>query len=261
MRISLASLLLISIGNLYAGIVGKEVQYTADTVTMKGYLAYDDKLSDKRPGVLIVHEWWGNNEYTRKRAEMLAGLGYVALAVDMYGNGKQTSHPDDAEKFASEVMSSMPLMKARFLAAMNFLKMDRHVDPEQIAAIGYCFGGGIALTMMRDGADLKGVVSFHGSLASRSVAEKGKVRAKVLVCNGADDKFTTSDAIKKFKDEMTAAGIDFKFINYPGAIHGFTNPASTELGKKFNIAIAYNENADKKSWAEMEKFLRKVFKK
>jgi len=244
-----------------AGIVGKDVEYKADTLVMKGYLAYDDKVAGKRPGVLVVHEWWGHNEYARQRAEMLAELGYVALAVDMYGNGKQAGHPDDAAKFAGEVMNNMSSMKARFLAAMEVLKRDEHVDPTRLGAIGYCFGGGVVLAMAREGVDLKAVVSFHGSLRTQHPAEKGKVKARILVCNGADDQFVTAEEIKKFKDEMKAAGADFKFVNYAGAVHSFTNPQATELGKKFNLPLAYNEKADKESWAEMQALFRRAFKK
>jgi dienelactone hydrolase len=244
-----------------AGVVGREVSYTADSLTMKGYLVYDDKFTGQRPGVLVVHEWWGNNDYSRKRADMLAGLGYVALAVDMYGNGKRADNPNDAGKFATEVMTDKSTMKARFGAAMDLLKNDEHVDPSRIAAIGYCFGGAVVLGMAREGVDLKAVVSFHGNLSTQHPAEKGKVKAKILVCNGADDKFISADAIKNLKDEMKAAGADLKFVNYPGAVHSFTNPASTESGKKFNIPIAYNEKADKRSWAEMQKLFKKVFKK
>jgi dienelactone hydrolase len=244
-----------------AGVVGKEVQYTSDSLTMKGYIAYDDAAIGKRPGVLVVHEWWGHNAYVRKRAEMLAGLGYVALAVDMYGNGKQADHPDDAGKFASEVMSNMPGMKARFNAAMDVLKSDEHVDSNQIAAIGYCFGGAVVLNMAREGADLKAVVSFHGSLGAQHPAVKGAVKAKILVCHGAEDKFASTEDIATFKSEMKNAGVDLKFVTYPGALHAFTNPDATELGKKFNMPIAYNEKADKQSWAEMQKFFTKVLKK
>ena len=261
MRIALVVLPLITAAMALAGVVGKEVQYTADSLTMKGYLAYDDALKDRRPGILVVHEWWGHNAYVRKRAEMLAGLGYVALAVDMYGDGKQASHPDDARKFATEAMSNMEVMKARFMAAMDVLKKDEHVDPSQIAAIGYCFGGGVALNMAREGADLKAVVSFHGSLSAQRPAEKGMVKAKILVCHGAEDKFASKDDIATFKSEMKNAGVDLKFVVYPGAVHAFTNPDATELGKKFNMPIAYNESADKKSWGEMQKFFKKVFKK
>jgi len=244
-----------------AAVVGKPVEYSAEGVTLKGYIAYDDQIKDKRPGVLVVHEWWGLNDYTRKRADMLAGLGYVALAVDMYGEGKTADHPDDAGKFASETMKNMPAMKARFLAALDLLKNEETVDSTRIGAIGYCFGGGVVLNMARSGADLKGVVSFHGSLATAEPAEKGEVKAKVLVCNGGADKFVTQEQIKKFKQEMKTAGADFRFVSYPGALHSFTNPGSTELGKKFSMPIAYNKQADKKSWAEMQTFFKKVFKK
>jgi len=261
MRLALFALMLMGAVVTRAGIVGKPVEYTADSVTLKGYIVYDDKLKDKRPGVIVVHEWWGHNEYARKRADMLAELGYVALAVDMYGNGKQADHPNDAGKFSSEVMKNMPVMKARFLAAMDLLKKNEAVDPVRVAAIGYCFGGGVVLAMARDGADLKGVVSFHGSLATSTPAEKGKVKAKVLVCNGADDKFIPAEDIKNFKAEMKAAGVDLKFVNYEGAVHSFTNPGATEAGKKFNIPLAYNEKADKNSWADMQEFFRKILKK
>ena len=261
MRLSLPALVIFAAVVARAGIVGKEVQYTADSLTMRGYLVYDDKLIGKRPGVLVVHEWWGHNDYARKRAEMLAELGYVALAVDMYGNGKHAGHPNDASKFATEVMTNMPLMKARFMVAMELLKNDEHVDRARIAAIGYCFGGGVVLAMAREGVDLKAVVSFHGSLATQHPAETGKVKAKVLVCNGADDKFVSAEAIMKFKDEMKSAGADFKFVNYPGAVHSFTNPASTEVGKKFDMPLAYNEKADKQSWAEMQALFKKALKK
>jgi len=158
-------------------------------------------------------------------------------------------------------MKNMPVMKARFLAALDLLKQSEVVDPANIGAIGYCFGGGVVLGMAREGADLKGVVSFHGSLATQSPAQKGKVKAKILVCNGAADKFVSEESIKEIKAEMKVAKADFKFINYPEAIHSFTNPASTEMGKKFNLPLAYNEKADKKSWADMQEFFKRVFKK
>ena len=240
-------------------VVWKTVDYTAEGVTLKGYLAYDENLKDKRPGVLVVHEWWGLNDYTRMRARMLADLGYAALAVDMYGEGKQATHPDDAGKFASEVMKNIDVAKGRFMAAMDFLKQQPMVDPTRIAAIGYCFGGGVVLNMARQGVDLKGVASFHGSLVAAKPAQPGGVKAKILVLNGADDKFTTPEQIEAFKKEMTAAGADFQFINYPGALHSFTNPDADALGKKFNMPIAYNADADQKSWRELTVFLKKIF--
>ncbi len=243
-----------------AKVVGKAVEYTAQGVTLKGYLAYDNSVKGKRPGILVVHEWWGLNDYARKRARMLAELGYTALAVDMYGEGKQAKHPDDAGKFSSEVMKNFDTAKARFMAGEDVLKKEPTVDPDRIAAIGYCFGGGVVLNMARQGADLKGVVSFHGMLGAVKPAEPGAIKAKILVLHGGDDKFTTPEQIEAFKQEMTKAGADYQFIVYPGAVHSFTNPDATAYGKKFNIPLAYNEKADKESWAAMKKFLNDIFK-
>jgi len=253
-------LVVFGITSAYARVVGKTVEYTADGTVMKGYLAYNDKIEGKRPGVLVVHEWWGLNDYARKRARMLAELGYTALALDMYGEGKQAKHPDDAGKFAMELMKNFDVAKARFMAGEDFLKKQPMVDPDRIAAIGYCFGGGVALNMARQGADLKGVVSFHGSLAAVKPAEPGAVKAKVLVLHGGDDKFSTPEQVEAFKQEMATAGVDYRFIVYPGAMHAFTNPDATANGKKFNIPLAYNKKADKESWAEMKKFLEETLK-
>ena len=242
-------------------IEGREVSYSTQSVVMKGYLAFDKNIKGKRPGVLVVHEWWGHNEYARKRALLLAEMGYTALAVDMYGDGKQAMHPDEAGKFSSEVMKNFDVAKARFMAAMEFLKKQPEVDKDRIAAIGYCFGGGVVLNMARQGADLKGVASFHGSLAPVKPAQPGVVKAKVLVLHGGDDKFTTPEQIEAFKKEMKDAGVDFRFIVYPGAIHSFTNPAADEYAKKFNLPLGYNADADHKSWEELRKFLGTIFKK
>lgn len=261
MRLVVCALIFMGVVASRAAVVGKQVEYSADSLTLKGYLAYDDKFTGKRPGVLVVHEWWGLNDYARKRADMLAELGYVALAVDMYGEGKTADHPDDAGKFAGETMKNMPAMKRRFMAGLDLLKGNGRVDPTRTAAIGYCFGGGVVLAMARSGADLKGVVSFHGSLATAEPAEKGKVNAKILVCNGGADKFVSDKSIKDFKDEMKAAGADFKFVSYQGAVHSFTNPGATENGKKFGLPLAYNKKADKKSWADMQAFFNMIFKK
>jgi dienelactone hydrolase len=242
-------------------IEGKPVEYTAGGVTLKGYIAYDENVKGKRPGVLVVHEWWGQNEYVRKRARMLAELGYTALALDMYGEGKMAEHPEDAGKFSSEVMKNFPVAKERFLAAMDFLKKQPTVDPARIAAIGYCFGGGVVLNMARQGADLKGVASFHGSLAVVKPDQPTPIKAAIRVYSGADDKFIPAEAIEGLKKEMADGKVNFKFTSYPGAIHSFTNPEATELGKKFNMPIAYNAAADKASWADMQKFFKEIFKK
>ncbi len=244
-----------------AGIVRQEITYSAGGQTLKGYLAYNDSIKEQRPGVLVVHEWWGNNDYSRRRADMLAELGYVAFAVDMYGGGKVADNPADAGKLAGEAMQNMKETKARFIAALHLLKKNKAVDPTRIAAIGYCFGGGVALSMACDGVDLQGVVSFHGSLAAVAHVKSGTIKAKLLVCNGAADQFNPETVVKNFKAEMDSAKADYTFINYDGAMHAFTNPASTETGKRFNIPIAYNEKADKKSWEDMEEFFRMIFKK
>ena len=242
-------------------IVGKVIEYSAQGVVMKGYLAYDENIKGKRPGVLVIHEWWGLNDYARKRARMLAELGYTGLAVDMYGEGKEAMHPDDAGKFSSELMKNFDAAKIRFIAAMDYLKQQATVDPTRIAAIGYCFGGGVVLNMARQGIDLKGVASFHGSLNAVKPAQVGNVKAKILVFHGGDDKFIPTEQIEAFKQEMKSAGADFQFISYPGAVHSFTNPEADALGKKFNMAIAYNAEADRKSWDELKKFLSTIFKK
>lgn len=239
-------------------LVGKTVEYSAEGVVMKGYLTYDENIKGRRPGVLVVHEWWGLNDYARKRARMLAELGYAALALDMYG-GKVATHPSDAQKFAAEIRGNFDLAKARFLAGMDFLKAQAVVDPARIAAIGYCFGGGIVLNMVREGVDLKGVVSFHGGLAPVKPAQKGAVKAKVLVLNGGADTFVPQEQIAAFQEEMEAAGVDYQFISYPGALHAFTNPDADAVAKEFDMKIGYHEDADKKSWKEMKKFLKEIF--
>ncbi len=240
-------------------IQAQEVEYAADGVVMKGYLAFDAGREGKRPGILVVHEWWGHNQYARRRARMLAELGYTALAVDMYGDGKQAAHPDDAGKFATEVMQNLDAARARFEAALTLLQGHHTVDPDQIAAIGYCFGGGVVLHMARLGLDLDGVVSFHGSYATQHPAQPGQVKAAVLVCHGEADRFVTPEQIDALKKEMVDAGVDFQFISYPGALHSFTNPAADSLGQKFNLPIAYNQEADEKSWSDMQAFFKRLF--
>lgn len=242
-------------------IKGKPVEYTAGGVTLKGYLASDGSVKGRRPGVLVVHEWWGQNDYVRKRARMLAGLGYTALALDMYGGGKTASHPDDAGKFSSELTKNFPVAKERFLAALDFLRKQPTVDPDRIAAIGYCFGGGVVLNMARQGVDLKGVASFHGTLAVVKPEKPTPIKAAVRVYNGTDDTFVTPEAVESLKKEMADAGVDFKFTNYPGAVHSFTNPAATKYGKQFNLPLAYNAAADRDSWEDLKGFLSDIFGK
>ena len=244
-----------------AEVTGKEVSYTAGDTTMKGYLALDESDSKQRPAVLVVHEWWGHNDYARKRAVMLAELGYVALAVDMYGEGKTAEHPKDAGAFAGAVMKDMETGEARFRAALEFVKSQPQVDSEQVAAIGYCFGGAIVLHMARIGMDLDAVASFHGNLSPKAEAKEGQVKARILVCHGEADSFIPAEQVEAFQREMNDAGADYRFESYPEAVHGFTNPGATELGKKFGINLAYQEEADRKSWASLEALLKEVFGK
>ena len=260
-RLTVCVLLMLFASNpAWARIQTETVEYQAKGTVMKGYLAYDDSIKGKRPGVLVVHEWWGHNEYARRRARMLAALGYTALAVDMYGDGKQARHPDDAGKFSAEVKKNMAVAQARFMAALKILQQHKTTDAGRMAAIGYCFGGGIVLEMARRGVDLDGVVSFHGSLGTSSPAKKGRVKAKVLVFNGAADPFVKPEQIKRFKAEMKNAGVDFEFVSYPGARHAFTNPDADTYGKKFNLPLAYSAAADKKSWKKMQTFFKTIFK-
>ena len=259
MAIAVSLLTITTAAYAETGSKGKNVQYKAEGTIMRGYLATDEGLKGKKPGVIVVHEWWGLNDYARKRADMLAKLGYTALAVDMYGEGKQARHADDAKKFSSELMKNFDTAKARFTAALNLLKKQPSVDPERIAAVGYCFGGGVVLNMARQGADLKGAASFHGGLSAVKPATPGSVKAKVLVLHGTDDKFVTPEQIEAFKKEMKDAGADMRFISYPGAMHGFTNPQADEAGKKYDLPLAYNKEADEKSWEELKKFLEEIF--
>ena len=259
LRTIAAVILAIAIAPLQAAVVGKEVSYQTGDTVMKGYLAYDDALTGKRPGILVVHEWWGHNSYARKRAEMLAELGYTAMAVDMYGDGKTADHPDNAGKFAMAVRQDQDIMQTRFNAARHYLNSNETVDPELNAAIGYCFGGSVVLSMARSGADLDGVVSFHGSLGGLPPISD-KVMAKVLVANGGADPFVGKDSIDIFKEDMEMAGVDFEFINYPGAKHSFTSPEANVFGEKFGLPLEYNAEADKASWQKMQEFLDSIFK-
>ncbi len=235
------------------------VEYKVGDTRMTGYLAYDDAIKGARPGVLVVHEWWGHNAYARKRAEMLAGLGYTALALDMYGDGKVADHPDNAKAFMQAVTADMAVAEQRFSGAREVLAKQPTVDKDQIAAIGYCFGGGMVLHMARAGMDLDGVVSFHGSLGTQTPAEAGKVKARVMVFNGAADPFVPPEQVAGFAQEMTKANVSFRLVNYAGVKHSFTNPMADEVGKRFDMPLAYDQQADEDSWAQMQAFLQSLF--
>lgn len=243
-----------------AAIQGKEVSYEADGTKLKGYVAYDDAVKGKRPGVLVVHEWWGLNDYARKRARMLAQQGYTALALDMYGNGKMAHHPDDAQKFSSEVSQNEALAKARFEAALALLKQQKTVDADNIGAIGYCFGGSVALNMARIGEPLKVVESFHGGLKTSHPAEPGVVKARIASFTGEADPFIPAEQVAAFRQEMEKAGVTPLVVTYPGAMHSFTSPEADKLGKEFKLPMAYDAAADKDSWSKGMALMDEVFK-
>jgi dienelactone hydrolase len=243
-----------------AAVQGREVTYSANGTTLKGYVAFDDAIKGKRPGVLVVHEWWGHNEYARKRARMLAEQGYTALALDMYGDGKQAHHPDDAGKFASEVSKNAALAKARFDAAFELIKQEKSVDPTNIGAIGYCFGGTVVLNMARIDEPLKVVISFHGGLGTDHPAEKGKIHARVASFIGDADPMIPATQVAAFREEMVTAGVNPKVVTYPGAQHAFTNPDADKYGKEFKLPLAYSAAADKASWDAGLTFLADAFK-
>jgi dienelactone hydrolase len=260
MKTMIAGLMLgLLVAPALADIQTREIDYRVGGESFTGYLAWDDAVAGERPGVLVVHEWWGHNAYARRRAEMLAESGYTALALDMYGSGKLAEHPEDAKKFMQAVAGNMDAMKKRFLAAKGILANNPTVDHSRIAAIGYCFGGGVVLNMARAGVDLDGVVSFHGSLGTETPAQPGEVKARVLVLTGADDPFVPKEQVKAFEAEMQAAGVRYDLHSYPGVKHSFTNPQADAFGEKFDMPLAYDEAADKASWARMQTFLKTVF--
>lgn len=236
----------------------EEVHYSVGDARLNGYIAYP-KNAESAPGVLVVHEWWGHNEYVRGRAETLAELGYVALALDMYGDGKLAQHPKEANAFMMEVVNNAEVAQARFIRALEILKNHPASDADKVAAIGYCFGGAVVLSMARAGVGLDGVVSFHGSLGGLAPIAEGEVTAEFLVLNGADDPFITDQQKVAFKEEMEQAGLSYEFIDYPGAVHGFTNPGATEKGEVYGLPLKYDAEVDENSWARMQVFLQKVF--
>jgi dienelactone hydrolase len=245
-----------------AEIKSETIKYEVGGQPFEGTLSYDDSIKGKRPGVLVVHEWWGHNTYAKKRAEMLAKLGYTAFALDMYGAGKVTDHPEDAKKFMEAATSDMKVAEARFNAALKLLQQQPTVDSSKIAAIGYCFGGGMVLHMAKVNPDLAGVVSYHGALgiSANTKPLSTPVKTKIMVFNGADDPFITKEQIAAFKQDMTAIGADYEFIDYPGVKHGFTNPETDAFAKKFDMPLKYDEKADKDSWEKTQGFFKKIFK-
>jgi dienelactone hydrolase len=239
-------------------IVGEEVSYTENGTNMKGYVAYDANMAAKRPVVVVVPEWWGVTEYTKRRARMLADLGYFAIVADMYGDGKVAADPKEAQEYATPMYKDPNMGKDRIVAAMAKARTFGQADQHKVAVIGYCFGGSMALNAATMGTNLNGVVCFHGGLKTVP-AVKGAVTGKILVLEGGADKFVPAEDIANFRKNLDTAGVSYKYITYPGATHAYTNPDATANGKKFKMPIAYNPSADKKSWAEMRMFLKKVF--
>ena len=240
-------------------IQSKIINYSAGDTPLKGYLAYDGDISGKRPGVVIFGEWWGRTEYLERRARELAELGYVALAADVYGGGKTAADPGEAGKLMGELMSDMDAASARVTAAVDTLKSQPQTDSARIGAMGYCLGGALSLHAARLGLDLRGVVSFHGSLGKTHAAKPGDIKAKLLVCHGEDDSFISAEELAGFKQEMADLKADMNFIAYPGAKHGFTNPEADAKAKKYGLGLAYSPEVDKRSFQAMREHWDKVF--
>jgi dienelactone hydrolase len=235
------------------------VTFTGDSASMNAYIAYVDSGKSRKPAVLVIPEWWGLNDYPKMRARELANLGYVAMAVDLYGEGKVADNPDSAKAWATPFYMHPDKAKARIDAAIAKIRTYPMVDTANIGAIGYCFGGGMLLNTIRLGDDLKGVVSFHGTLLG-TPARKDLLKTKMLVCHGNDDKFVSPKEVATFKKQMDSIGASYTFIGYDSATHAFTNPASTANGQKFHMPIAYNAKADTASWDAMKHFFADLFK-
>ena len=245
----------------FAAIKETPVTYKDGETTMKGFVVYDTAKKGKRPGIVMVHEWWGVTKHMHNEARRLAGQGYTAFIADMYGNAKTADNPGDADKLSSSVMNDPQVMEARFKAARDELAKQPTVDPARIGAVGYCFGGAVVLNMARTGADLAGVVGFHASLGLNTPAPApGAVKAKVLILNGADDPFVKKEEYATLKADMDAAKADYRVIEYPGAVHAFTNPEATALGKKFHLPLRYDAKVNKEAEGEASKFFTAIFK-
>lgn len=264
MRLLIALTLMCLAGLAQAEVQTRQIDYqSADGTKLVGYYAYDDAIKGPRPGIVVVHEWWGLNEYAKRRARDLAVLGYSAMAIDMYGEGKNTEHPADAMAFMKAALADGAAANKRFDAGLEQLKKQPETNPDKIAAIGYCFGGKIVLDAARRGEPLAGVVSFHGALVTDTPAIAGSIKAPILVEHGNGDTMVTPENVANFKKEMDAAKADYKFVGIDGAKHGFTNPDADKLshGEHGGPDIGYNKAADMSSWADMKGFLKEAFSK
>ncbi|MFV8781472.1 dienelactone hydrolase family protein [Microbulbifer sp. SA54] len=237
----------------------EEIEYTVDGESFTGYLAYDESIEGKRPAILLVHEWWGLNDFTREEAERLAAEGYTAFALDMYGTNVGADNPTDAAALMNKTLETEGAPLKRFQAALDLINQHETVEPGEIAAQGYCFGGAVALTMARLGLPLKGVVSFHGALQTDVKIKPGDVKAQLQVHTGGSDDMIPAADVANFVTEMQTAGVHFELFSYPGVKHGFTNPAATARGEKFGIPLAYNEEAANDAYESAQNFYRKIF--
>ncbi len=237
-----------------AAIVSKTVSYTHDGVELEGYLAYDDAIEGRRPAVLVVHEWWGLNDYARNRVKQLAGLGYVAFGLDMYGKGKVTAHPKQAGEWMRQINQNVGAWRARAQAGLSVLQKHHLTDAGRMAAIGYCFGGATVQQLAYASADLKGVVSFHGSPIAPPVGLTQKV--KILFLHGAADPFVKPDQLQAYLTAMGQSALDWQVMIYGGARHSFTNPGADAVGMD---ALKYDQSADMRSWAAMRSFFKEIF--
>ena len=258
MKSLIAALILSAVAPLAsAAIKAETVEYKVGDATHKGFLAYDDASADKRPAVIIVHEWWGLTDYARRRAQDVAQLGYVAFVADMYGDGKTTKDPAEAAKMSGAIKGDPQTAMARAGAALDEVKKHPLVDSARIAAMGYCFGGTISLEMARAGMPIVGAASFHGALSTKNPAQAGKLKAKILALHGADDTFVPTEEVLTFCKEMQDAKADWQLVAYGNAVHSFTNPDADG----FNIpGVKYNAAADKRSWEAMKGFFHEIFR-
>ncbi|MGF1546781.1 MAG: dienelactone hydrolase family protein [Thiotrichales bacterium] len=239
-----------------AAVKSEKIEYRDGDAQLTGYLYYDDAVQGARPGVMVVHEWWGLNDYVRKRAEMLAELGYVAFAADMYGAGKATEHADEAKGWMQQITANQAQWQARAMSGLAQLKKSPLVDPGKTAAIGYCFGGATVMQMAYAGADLKGVASFHGSLPPATDEQGKHIKSRIFIAHGAADSFVPAERVQQFQAALEKAGADWQFVSYGGAKHGFTNPGADKMGMD---ALKYDASADQRSWAQMQLFLKEIF--
>lgn len=236
----------------------KVIEYKIGADVFEGFLAYDDSITAARPGVLIVHQWKGLGEYEQKRAEMVAKLGYVAFCADIYGKGVRPTEVKDASAMAGKYKEDRTLYRERLKAALDVLAAQPQVEKGKLAAMGYCFGGTGALEVARSGAEVRGVVSFHGGLATPTPGDANAIKGRVLVLHGADDPFVPPAEVEGFKKEMNEAGVRYELVAYPGAVHSFTHWTAGDDPSK---GAAYNKEADEKSWVAMQEFLKAIFSK